>query len=168
MKRKVFYSFDYESDCVRAQMIRHIGVVERNPPVSGNDREAVKRGGDKAIQKWIDEQLKGSSCTIVLIGQHTTQSKWVKYEIKKSWDDGRGVFVIYIHRLKNFAGEQTPKGKNPLAHVTIRLLFFFEQKLSDIVKAYEPPHHDSQKVYKHISDNILEWIDEAISIREQN
>ena len=168
MKRKIFYSFDYESDCVRAQLIRHIGVVERNPPVSGNDWEAIKKGGDKAIQKWIDEQLKGCSCTIVLIGQYTAQSKWVKYEIKKSWDDREGVFGVYIHRLKNFAGEHASKGKNPFDRVTIPWWIIGKQKLSDIIKVYEPPHHDSQKVYKYISDNLLEWIDEAISIREEN
>ena len=40
-------------------------------PVSDNDWEQIKRGGDKAIQNWIDAQLKGKSCTIVLISART-------------------------------------------------------------------------------------------------
>ena len=145
-------------------MVRNIGVIEGNAPVSDNDWEAIARGGDKAIQKWIDQQLRGCSCAIVLVGQHTARRKWIDYEIKKSWDEGKGVFGIYIHRLKNIQGEQAVKGKNPFDHIKIPGLFF-ERNLANIAKVYEPPHRDSKKVYKYISDHISDWIDEAISIR---
>ena len=32
------------------------------------DWETIKKGGEKAIQKWIDEQMHYRSCTILLIG----------------------------------------------------------------------------------------------------
>ena len=65
---RVFYSFYYNADAWRTSQIRNIGVVEENKAASDNDSETVKKGGDKAIQKWIDDQLNGRSCTVVLIG----------------------------------------------------------------------------------------------------
>jgi hypothetical protein len=91
MGRRVFYSFHYKPDNWRASQVRNIGVIEGNKPVSDNDWEKVKKGGDKAIQNWIDDQLKGRSCTIVLIGEKTAGRKWIKYEIEKSWNSGKGV-----------------------------------------------------------------------------
>ena len=40
--------------------------------------EEVKRKGDDNIKKWINDQLKYRSCTIVLIGEETSERKWVK------------------------------------------------------------------------------------------
>ncbi len=49
-KRQVFYSFHYDNDVFRVQQIRNIGALEDNKPVSANDWEKVKKGGDKAIE----------------------------------------------------------------------------------------------------------------------
>lgn len=38
---------------------------------------------------------------VVLIGEDTAKRKWVKYEIKKAWNEGKGVLGIYIHNLKD-------------------------------------------------------------------
>lgn len=40
-----------------------------------------------------------------------------------------------------------------------------DRKLSGIVKAYDPPYTMSTYVYDHIKDNIEEWVEEAVSIR---
>jgi hypothetical protein len=132
MARRVFYSFHYVPDAWRTSQLRNIGKIEGNKPASDNDWETVKKGGDNAIKKWLDGQLDGRSCTIVLIGTETAGRKWIKYEIKKSWNDGKGVLGIYIHNLKDANGKQSVKGKNP-----------FTASLSTIVKAYEPPYTDS-------------------------
>ena len=60
MKRQVFYSFHYGNDVMRVQQIRNMGVIEGNTPVSPNEWEQVKRTGDKAIEKWIDDSVKES------------------------------------------------------------------------------------------------------------
>ena len=111
MARRVFYSFHYEADSWRASQVRNIGTIEGNRPVSDNAWEQVKRGGDKAIQNWIDGQLKGRSCTIVLIGANTAGRKWINYEIKKSWNEGKGLLGIHIHNLRDRDGFQSAKGK---------------------------------------------------------
>ena len=42
----------------------------------------------------------------VITGEHTAQRKWVQYEIKKSWDSGKGVLGIHIHNLEDSEGGQ--------------------------------------------------------------
>lgn len=163
MARRVFYSFHYQPDCSRASQVRNIGAVEGNKPASDNDWETVKKGGDKAIQKWIDDQLNGRSCSIVLIGKETAGRKWINYEIEKSWNEGKGVVGVFIHNLKDLSGNQTTKGKNPFETFTMKK---DNKKLSDIVKAYDPPYRDSKQVYSHISDNLSSWIEEAVQIRK--
>lgn len=165
MARKVFYSFHYIPDNWRASQVRNIGVVEGNQPAKDNDWESVKRGGDAAIQKWIDGQLEGRSCAVVLIGSQTAGRKWITYEINKAWNDGKGVLGIYVHNLKDVAGEQSKKGANPLDYVTFKST---GAKLSTVAKTYDPPYTTSTNVYNHIKENLSAWIEEAIKIRNAN
>ena len=163
MARRVFFSFHYKPDNWRASQVRNMGVVEGNRPVTDNNWEQIKRGGEKAIQNWIDGQLKGKSCTTVLIGSKTAGRKWINYEIEKSWNDEKGVLGIYIHNLLDRDGKKSSKGRNPFTDFTIKSN---GKKLSSIVKAYDPPYSKSTSVYNHIKDNIADWADEAVSIRE--
>lgn len=165
MARKVFYSFHYIPDNWRASQVRNIGAVEGNQPAKDNDWEAVKRGGDAAIEKWIDGQLEGRSCAVVLIGAQTGGRKWITYEISKAWNDGKGVVGIYVHNLKDVAGEQSKKGANPLDYVTFTST---GAKLSTVAKSYDPPYTISTSVYNHIKENLSAWIEEAIKIRNAN
>jgi len=160
MARKVFYSFHYAPDTWRVSKVRNIGKIEGNKPASDNDWEAVKGGGAEAIKKWINGQLEERSCTIVLIGAETAGRKWINYEIEKSWNDGKGVFGIYIHNLEDAKGRQTEKGKNPFDVFNIHKI-----PLSSIVKTYDPPYSNSNDVYNYIRENIEKWIEDAIVVR---
>ena len=160
MARRAFYSFHYVPDSWRASQVRNMGVVEGNRPASDNDWETVKKGGDKAIQKWIDDQIFGKSVAIVLIGQNTAGRKWIKYEIQKAWEDNKGVLGIYVHNLKDKDEKQSSKGKNPFDDLTID-----GKKMSSIVKTYDPPFSISTYVYNHIKENLADWIEKAIEIR---
>jgi hypothetical protein len=163
MARKVFYSFHYKPDGSRASQVRNIGVVEGNTPAKDNDWETITKGGDAAIKGWINGQLDGRSCTVVLIGENTAGRKWIKYEIEKSWNDSKGVLGIYIHNLKDLSGAQARKGRNPFEDFTMKR---DEAKLSTIVKTYDPPFLDSKAVYNHTSQNLSSWIEEAVRIRQ--
>lgn len=150
MARKCFFSFHYKPDCTRASQVRNAGMVEGNVPVRDNDWETVTNGGEKAIEKWIDDQLDGRTCTVVLIGENTAGRKWINHEIRRSWQLGKGVVGIYIHNLKDpWTQQQSSKGKNPFAEFTFENLSF-----ADVVKAYDPPFTVSANVYAHIRDNI--------------
>lgn len=71
MARRVFYSFHYQNDAWRVQQVKNMGAVEGQPLLSSQKWEDVAKGGDAAIRKWIDDQMKGKSCNVVLIGSKT-------------------------------------------------------------------------------------------------
>jgi len=162
MPRNVFYSFHYLPDGWRASQVRNIGTIEGNSPASDNDWETIKRGGDPAVQRWINSQLDGRTCAIILIGTETAGRKWINYEIEKAWNDGKGVLGIHIHNLKNSAGQQSTKGANPFQTFTLNN---GQMRLSDVVKTYDPPSSDSSQVYSHIKENLSAWVETAINIR---
>ncbi|MBK8099830.1 MAG: TIR domain-containing protein [Planctomycetes bacterium] len=157
MAPRLFFSFHYVPDNWRASQVRNIGVIEGNAPVSDNDWEAVTRGGDAAIQRWIDDQMKGKSCAVVLIGAATAGRKWINYEIKKAWELGKGVVGVYIHKLLDRNGQSSVKGNNP----------FLDNGLGYVVQANDPAGYDSRQVYDTISTQIARWVDEAIAIRSR-
>lgn len=159
-RRRVFYSFHYEQDSWRASQVREMGVLEGNPPALDNDWERIKRGGDTAIRRWINDQLKGKTCTVVLIGSKTAGRKWIKYEIERSWKLNKGLVGIYIHNLKDQNSKKSRKGRNPFKDCKGD-----NEYLSNIVKVYDPRYSTSSNVYNHIEDNIADWIEEAIKIR---
>jgi MTH538 TIR-like domain (DUF1863). len=162
MSRKVFTSFHYIPDNWRANQIRNMGKIEGNAICSTNKWEEVTQGGDKAIEKWIDDNMSGKTCVIVFVGEKTASRKWIKYEIKKAWDEGRGIVGINVHNLKDKDGDQANKGSNPFDAFSINGV-----AMSSIVKCYNPPYSTSTNVYNHIKDNLENWIEEAIEIRNK-
>src|SRR5271156_2781114 len=110
MPRKVFYSFHYKPDCWRVSKVRNIGAIEDNQPASDNDWETITKGKDPEIEKWIKAQMKGRTCTVVLIGQGTAGRKWINYEIRESWTRGMGLVGIHIHNISDHAGDSATKG----------------------------------------------------------
>ena len=178
MKRQVFYSFCFADDFWRTQQVRNIGAIEGNAPTSANQWETVKRQGDAAIKKWIDDNMKNRSCVVVLIGTDTADRKWVKYEIKRAWETGKGIVGIYINRLKDQYGKQSLMGDNPFDKFFIDKTFNYiaereeaadhnEKRLSSVCKAYSPSHLGSTNAYKDIAENIQDLVEEAINIRNQ-
>lgn len=165
MARRCFFSFHYQPDCQRASQVRQIGAIEGNRAASDNDWEAVTRGGDEAIKRWIADQMSGRTCTVVLVGNGTARRKWINQEIIKSWDDGLGVVGIRIHGLKNLNGETATAGDNPFDYVTHGPT---KMPLSSIVKCYDPVGFDSKDKYAWIAAHLEDAVEEAIKIRNSN
>jgi hypothetical protein len=118
MARRVFFSFKYK-DVSRAMVVRNSWVTQGKESagfVDAADFEEIKRQGDQAIKNWIDKQLEGTSVTVVLVGQKTCSSRWVKYEIQKSIERGNGLLGIDVSKIKDLQGNssercgQIPKG----------------------------------------------------------
>ena len=144
---------------MRVQLIRNIGAIEDNKPVSVNDWEQVKMNGVASIEKWINDNMNYRSCVVVLIGEETASRKWVKHEIKKAWKEKKGLVGIHIHNLKDPQTGKCKKGANPFDQFT----FKDGSRLSSRVKCYDP---DPNNAYKCITDNIESWIEEAIKGRQ--
>ncbi|MCG8017754.1 MAG: TIR domain-containing protein [Candidatus Thiodiazotropha sp. 'RUGA'] len=165
MARRVFYSFHYRPDVFRVSQVRNIGAIEPNRPATDNDWETVKSGKDIAIKRWITAQMKGRSCTVVLVGQDTANRKWINHEIIKSWDEGMGVVGIRIHGLKNSDGYISNMGSNPFGYIGYGHI---GRNLSTIVKCYNPAGSNSKERYAWIAKHLENAVEEAIKIRNEN
>lgn len=109
MARKVFFSFKYD-DVQRAMNVRNsnvLGGVLKSGFVDKAEFEKIKQQGNKAIQNWIDNQINGTSVTVVLVGANTHKSKWVKYEIEQSIARGNGLLSIDISKISDLQGTTT-------------------------------------------------------------
>lgn len=153
----VFYSFHFDNDVMRVQQVRNIGVIDGNAPVSANDWERIKRAGPRAIESWIDENMKYKRCVIVLVGTETATRQWVQYEIRKAYESGKGLFGIYIHALNCPRNGTCAQGPNPFERFTVG-----GQRLSDVVPCYNPGAFDA---YRNIAANMEHWVQTAIANR---
>jgi hypothetical protein len=83
--------------------------------------EEAERKGSKALKTLIEDSLKGTSVTIILIGSETHSRKWVKYEIIKSFCEGKGIFGIHINRIPSRNERIIAKGENPLERIGLEV-----------------------------------------------
>jgi hypothetical protein len=155
-RRSVFYSFHYDNDVFRVQQVRYIGALEDNQPVSPSAWETVRRGGDAAIERWIDENMNYRQCVVVLIGSETASRRWVRHEIIKAWNENRGLFGIYIHNLKCPRNGTCLKGQNPFDEITFKGT---STRLSSRITCYDPY---SLYAYAEIKGNMEHWVERAI------
>lgn len=164
MARKAFFSFHYQLDAWRVSQIRNMGLLEGQPLLSSNHWEDVAAGGEAAIQKWIDAEMAGKSCNVVLIGSQTAGRKWVNYEFKKAWGSGKGVLGIHIHKLLDRDGRSSTKGANPFTGFTLNN---GKVPFDSVVPIYDPAGSTSTNVYGTVANNLESWVENAIAVRKQ-
>lgn len=177
-KRQIFISFHYQNDNWRVQQVRNMWTVDGNPPASPNEWEEVKRKGKESIKNWINNAMRYRSCIVVLVGSETSRREWVHYEIERAWKEGKGIVAVHIHGLKDKEGKQSYKGDNPLSLFMIDKTCNYIDKrknaidsneisLASVCKCYDTPYISSEYVYDYIKNNIEDWIEEAIEIRNK-
>jgi hypothetical protein len=118
MARRVFFSFHYERDLWRVNVVRNSGAIEGVAAAGFHDAslwEETKRRGDYAVKRLIDTGLEGTSVTVVLIGARTAQRQYVSYEIARSISQGNGLLGIFIHNIKDKSGRSDAPGEVPEA-----------------------------------------------------
>ena len=115
--RRVFFSFHYERDIWRANQVRNSWLTKSDREAVGfsvaAEWEEVKKKGDESIKHWLNKLLNSTSVTVVLIGNNTSERKFVQYEIKESLKRSNGLIGIYIHNLKDQNGKTDIKGSDP-------------------------------------------------------
>ena len=116
MARRVFFSFEY-GDVSRAMVVRNSWVTQGKESagfIDAADFEDIEGQGDTAIREWIDGQIEGTTVTVVLVGEKTCSSRWVKYEINKSIEKGNGLLGIDISKIEDLQGNTSERcGKIP-------------------------------------------------------
>ncbi len=98
MARRVFFSFHY-ADIMNANIVRNSGQFKPTSETGFYDKslwERAKTQGDASIKSLIDKGLNNTGVTCFLIGEHTHNRKWCKYELQKSLDDGNGILGILL------------------------------------------------------------------------
>ena len=164
MARRVLSSFHFDNDFSRTQLVRNIGILQGNKPVSSNRWEDVKRKGDDGIKRWIKQNITGKSCVVVLVGSKTANRPWINFELSHGWNEGKGIVAVRIHALKDLNGNTSSLGQNPLSFVKFANS---TTALGSVAKIYDPAGSSSKAVYKSIADNIEAWVVEAIEIRNR-
>jgi hypothetical protein len=119
MARRVFFSFHYQPDVHRAHVVRNSWVTKVDRQEAGffdaSVFESKKRTSDDALKRFLSEGLGGSTVTCVLAGNQTAWRRWVRYELLRSFVDGRGLMCISIHNIANLQRQTVAAGTNPLA-----------------------------------------------------
>lgn len=122
MARKVFFSFHYQRDLWRVNVVRNSGAIEGVSAAGFHDAslwEEMKKKGDTAVKKLIDSGLDGTTVTVVLIGAETASRKYVSYEVEQSIARGNGILGIRINDIKGQDGRTDPPGAIPTALTTV-------------------------------------------------
>ena len=144
MARKTFFSFHYERDVVRANQVRNSWVTKDDIQEAGfidsAAFEKVAKQGEAAIKKWIDDQLIGTSVTVVLIGAETSNRDYVKYELEHSWKRGNGILGVFVHKKKDLQGNTDKKGDTAFGPI------------------FTSPNDDKQ--YFHERFDTYDWVDD--------
>lgn len=152
MVKSVFYSFHYERDVKRVQLIRNLNALEGQPLLNAQEWEQVRYQGDRAIKNWIDGQMAYKRAVIVLVGQETASRPWVTYEIEKAWTHNKPLLGVRVHGLSSMGAVDRP-GANPFegASGVLGIPMF-----DPTVKTWDGKI-DSKATYKKLTDNLESW-----------
>ncbi len=158
--RQVYFSFHYEADVSRANLVRHMWVADKQATrfTDAADFEKVRYKTDRVIANWIDRQMHGTSVTVVLIGTKTLNRPWVKYEIEQSIARGNGVLGIHINRLAplKIKAILEPLGVNLDGYNSI-----YSPKKYETKSYSQSPATNSREYYNWIRSNIGKWVERA-------
>ncbi|MBD1890919.1 TIR domain-containing protein [Coleofasciculus sp. FACHB-SPT9] len=157
MSRSVFFSFHYQRDIFRVNIVRNHAMTKGGYQAAGywdhSLWEAVKKEGDLAIKRMINQGLQSTSVTIVLIGSETAGRRWVQYELEQSYERGNGMLGIYIHNIPNIKGQKDLKGLNPFSLIyTTR-----NNKLVSLANLYPTYNWVADEGY----NNFSKWVESA-------
>lgn len=95
--RRVFISYE-GSDRMKAKGFRLLRWND-NVDVTFHDRhllDPVDSTDDDYIRSCIRDEMRGTSVTVVMVGEDTKDSDWVDYEIDRSLEEGNGLVAIKV------------------------------------------------------------------------
>lgn len=124
MAKRVFFSFHFQ-DVIdfRANVVRNHWLCKEHRDDAGffdaSLWESTRRTGDAALRRLINDGIKNTSVTVVLIGEHTHARRWVRYEIMKSLEVGNRVFGVHINGIKCRNGQTKTAGPNPFDYLGV-------------------------------------------------
>lgn len=156
MARKVFFSFHYKNDVYRANVVRNSWVTKDRVDAGFVDKaefEKIKLKGNRAVEQWIDGQLKGTSVTVVLIGRETLSRYFVQYEIMQSFNKGNPIIGVGVGNVRDMHTGLTSTSQS--IYTRVGTVNGRPVNFSDLMSNY----------YDYINEdgysNLAEWIENA-------
>jgi hypothetical protein len=144
---RVFISYHYDSDNKIAREITEIINADRINAFTVI-RENGKKNDAKIIKNWVDNEIKKTKITILLISRETLNREYVSYELTKSLTNGNSIIPILIDSQANSFNEEDVNS--------------IEQKLSNelINKKFKM----RRWFQGNGKENILRWLNEELEI----
>ncbi|EGC75200.1 hypothetical protein HMPREF0490_01090 [Lachnospiraceae bacterium 6_1_37FAA] len=96
----VFLSYHYDSDNKIARQITEL-INTDTINIFTVIREDEKEKDDEIVKNWVDEKIKGTKITILLISKETLDRKYVSYELEKSLSQRNSIIPILIDSEEN-------------------------------------------------------------------
>lgn len=141
---KVFISYYYQCDNRVAKEITNIINKDRTSLFTVL-QEQVKKNDAESIKRWVDEEIKKTRFTILLISKKTFEREYVSYEITKSRENGNTIIPILIDNEENA---------------------FSEEDIETLSKKL--PKTNCKGIRRWIKDcgkeNVLQWLNDALGV----
>ena len=113
-------------------------------------RESEKIKDAEIIKNWVDEEIKRTRITILLISAETLDRKYVSYELSKSLLNGNSIIPILIDSEENAFNE------DGINSVKQKLDVELSGRNLKIRKWFQ----------ENGKENILRWLNEALEKKE--
>lgn len=141
---KVFISYHYQCDNKVAKEITNIVNKDRTSLFTVL-QEQVKKNDSESIKRWVDEEIKKTRFTILLISKETFEREYVSYEITRSRENGNTIIPILIDNEENA---------------------FNEEDIETLSKKL--PKTNCKRIRRWIKDcgkeNVLQWLNDALGV----
>ncbi|WP_070138136.1 TIR domain-containing protein [Crocinitomix algicola] len=77
------------------------GFNVRNFSIDSTKHKDGRKPSDAVVKRLLNIRIKQSSTVICLIGPETHNRKWVNYEIRKAYAEGKRIVGVYTHGNKD-------------------------------------------------------------------
>jgi len=124
MAKRVFFSFHYQ-DVIdfRANVVRQHKLTKDDSAgyFDSSIWEEAQKTGSIALKRLINDALKNTSVTCILIGSETYSRPWVKYEIFRSIYKCNDLIGIHINSIPGKDQKTKQKGPNPFDYLAVEI-----------------------------------------------
>lgn len=122
-KRRVYFSFQYQSDLARVNRIRKVPNVITYSAAGFADQalwQKARRRGDGAVRQMIESAIENTTVTVICIGQQmTSNDKFVDHEIERTIAHGNGIVGLHLPNLRDEDGNAIENAPPPARIATL-------------------------------------------------
>lgn len=159
MAKSVFYSFHYDNDVHRVQLVRQIDALTGSPEITGQNWEHVRYKTQIAIQNWIDKEMNYKKAVIVLIGQKTAERHYVQYEINRAWSMKKPLLGVRIHGLASLNDGADSPGEDPFKALGITGVPIFDPTKKELYAG----RIDTKATFNELRRNLPTWANRGVT-----